>query len=79
MNLDQWDARVASTHLTNRTIISPRMNSGMMQFLGTQIPRRSFRSSFMSKALRTPDIEQRRFGVIKLFFEDDSEFTETGL
>jgi hypothetical protein len=79
VNLDQWDARVASTHLTNRTIISPRMNSGMMQFLGTQIPRRSFRSSFMSKALRTPDIEQRRFGVIKLFFEDDSEFTETGL
>ena len=46
--LDQCDARVASTHLTNRTIISPRMKSGMMQFLGTQIPRRRLRSSFMS-------------------------------
>ena len=35
--LDQCDARVASTHLTNSIINSPRMNSGMMQFLGNQI------------------------------------------
>jgi len=39
-----------------------------MQFLGTQIPRRRLRSSFMTPALRTAGIEQRRFGVIKLFF-----------
>ena len=68
MKLNQCDARVASTHLTNSNINSPRMNSGMMQFLGTQIPRRRLGNSFMSTALRTPEIEQRHFGVIKLFF-----------
>jgi hypothetical protein len=67
-NTAQWDARVASTHFTKSIISKPRMNSGMIQFLGTQIPRRRLRSSFMARSSYKTDTMQRHFGVIKLFF-----------
>jgi hypothetical protein len=67
-NTAQWDARVASTHFTKSIISKPRMNSGMIQFFGTQMPRRLLERNFMPRSSYKTDTMQRHFSVIKLFF-----------
>jgi hypothetical protein len=46
-NTAQWDVRVASTHFTKSIISKPRINSGMMQSFGTQMPRRLLDRNFI--------------------------------